>query len=194
MSALNFQSAVFEHSYGTLAQLPPSTTPEVAFVGRSNVGKSSLMNALFMRKNLVKVSSTPGKTANINFFKADGVRFVDLPGYGFAKVARSEKDRWSDLIAGYFAQNRSFNLIVALIDIRHPLQDLDAQMVQFLRDEALPFIVVLTKADKLSRSKQLQQQRLLAKSLGIDVEQTLITSSEKGDGISTLKSLIDQAV
>ena len=114
MAGINYQTARFEASYGTVAQLPASTTPEVAVAGRSNVGKSSLLNKLFGRKGLVKVSATPGKTANINFFEVDGIRFVDLPGYGFAKVSQKEKQRWADLISGYFAQERSFNLVIAL--------------------------------------------------------------------------------
>ena len=152
MAGINYQLARFEASYGTVAQLPPSTTPEVAVAGRSNVGKSSLLNKLFNRKGLVKVSSTPGKTANINFFEVDGIRFVDLPGYGFAKVSQGEKQRWANLISGYFAQERSFNLVIALVDIRHDAQKLDHEMVGFLRESELPFVVALTKADKLGRS------------------------------------------
>ena len=132
MARLKYETARFEASYGTVAQLPEPTTPEVSFVGRSNVGKSSLLNKLIGRKQLAKVSSQPGKTANINFFDVDGVRFVDLPGYGFAKVSRSEKQRWADLIGGYFEQERSFNLVVALVDIRHDAQKLDQEMLAFL--------------------------------------------------------------
>ena len=101
-------------------------------------GKSSLLNKLFGRKGLVKVSATPGKTANINFFEVDGIRFVDLPGYGFAKVSQKEKQRWADLISGYFAQERSFNLVIALVDIRHDAQRLDHEMVAFPPRERAP--------------------------------------------------------
>lgn len=193
MAAINYQKARFEASYGTVAQLPPSTTPEVAVAGRSNVGKSSLLNKLFNRKGLVKVSSTPGKTANINFFDVDGVRFVDLPGYGYAKVSQREKQRWADLISGYFAQERSFNLVVALVDIRHDAQPLDHDMVDFLQESGLPFVVALTKADKLGRSKQTQQASAIARQLGIGREQVVVTSAQTGQGMDDLRRRIAKA-
>lgn len=99
--SINYQLAKFVASYGKVSQIPESTCPEVSFVGRSNVGKSSIMNKLFGRKNLVKVSSTPGKTSNINFFEADDVHFVDLPGYGFARRSKAERDRWAELIGDF---------------------------------------------------------------------------------------------
>ena len=99
--SINYQLAKFVASYGKVSQIPESTCPEVSFVGRSNVGKSSIMNKLFGRKNLVKVSSTPGKTSNINFFEADDVHFVDLPGYGFARRSKAECDRWAELIGAF---------------------------------------------------------------------------------------------
>ena len=154
--ALKYETARYEASYGTIAQLPKPTTPEVSFVGRSNVGKSSLLNRLLGRKQLARVSSVPGKTANINFFDVDGVKFVDLPGYGYAKVSHTEKQRWADLIGGYFEQERSFNLVISLVDIRHEAQKLDLQMVDFLTEAELPFVVALTKADKITRNKQNQ--------------------------------------
>ena len=192
MAGINYQTARFEASYGTVAQLPASTTPEVAVAGRSNVGKSSLLK-LFGRKGLVKVSATPGKTANINFFEVDGIRFVDLPGYGFAKVSQKEKQRWADLISGYFAQERSFNLVIALVDIRHDAQRLDHEMVAFLQESGLPFVVALTKADKLGRSKQAQQAAAIARQLGIDRDQVVVTSSETGLGVDELRRRIAEA-
>lgn len=116
---MNFNKVVFERSFGTSAQLAPSSLPEVAFAGRSNVGKSSLLNKLFNRKGLAKVSQTPGKTATINFFVTDEARFVDLPGYGYARVSKSEHVRWSELIEGYFNQERNLALVASLIDILH---------------------------------------------------------------------------
>ena len=193
MARLKYETARFEASYGTVAQLPEPTTPEVSFVGRSNVGKSSLLNKLIGRKQLAKVSSQPGKTANINFFDVDGVRFVDLPGYGFAKVSRSEKQRWADLIGGYFEQERSFNLVVALVDIRHDAQKLDQEMLAFLIEAELPFVVALTKADKLSRSKQMQQLASLSRQFGLSKDQMIVTSSEKGTGIDELRRNIEDA-
>ena len=193
MAAINYQLAKFEASYGTIAQLPEPTQPEVSVAGRSNVGKSSLLNKLFGRKNLVKVSATPGKTANINFFDVDGITFVDLPGYGFAKVSKAEKERWANLIGGYFEQERSFNLVISLVDIRHEAQKLDLEMVNFLQEAELPYIVALTKADKLSRGKQNQQAALLSRQLGVPRDQMVITSSETGQGIDELKRRIAEA-
>ena len=147
---MNYNLVKFQGAYGTSAQIPESIRPEVSFVGRSNVGKSSLINRLFNRKKLAKVSSMPGKTSTINFFTTDKIDFVDLPGYGYAKVAKSEKARWSEMINGYFDQYRYYALVVSLIDIRHPATKLDEQMIEFLRACELPFIIALTKADKLS--------------------------------------------
>ena len=191
--ALKYETARYEASYGTIAQLPKPTTPEVSFVGRSNVGKSSLLNRLLGRKQLARVSSVPGKTANINFFDVDGVKFVDLPGYGYAKVSHTEKQRWADLIGGYFEQERSFNLVISLVDIRHEAQKLDLQMVDFLTEAELPFVVTLTKADKITRNKQSQAAAALRSSFGLAQEQIIITSSETGLGIDELRRRIEDA-
>lgn len=193
MAAINYQLARFEASYGTVESIPEPTQPEVSVAGRSNVGKSSLLNKLFGRKNLVKVSSTPGKTCNVNFFDVDGITFVDLPGYGFARVSKAEKDRWSNLIGSYFELERSFNLVLSLVDIRHEAQKLDRQMIAFLQDAGLPYLVVLTKGDKLSRNKQNAQAALLSKQLEVPRDQMIITSSETGQGIDELKSRIAEA-
>lgn len=191
--ALKYETARYEASYGTIAQLPKPTTPEVSFVGRSNVGKSSLLNRLLGRKQLARVSSVPGKTANINFFDVDGVKFVDLPGYGYAKVSHTKKQRWADLIGGYFEQERSFNLVISLVDIRHEAQKLDLQMVDFLTEAELPFVVALTKADKITRNKQNQAAAALRSSFGLAQEQIIITSSETGLGIDELRRRIEDA-
>jgi len=190
---IKYESARFFGAYGTPAQLPDPTTPEVAFVGRSNVGKSSLLNKLINRKALAHVSSQPGKTANINFYDVDGVMFVDLPGYGFAKVSKQEKQRWADLISGYFDQERSFNLIVALVDIRHEAQKSDLEMISFMKEMGLPFVIALTKADKLSRNKQDQQAKTLARQFGVEPDRMLVTSAQDGTGIRELRKLIAQA-
>ena len=192
---MNFNNVRFERSFGTSAQLTPSTAPEIAFSGRSNVGKSSLLNKLFNRKGLAKVSQTPGKTATINFFNGDGVTFVDLPGYGYAKVSKSEKARWSELIEGYFNQDRSFALVVALVDIRHEASELDENMIRFLREADLPFVVALTKADKLSRQQQMKQKAALKRQLALgDDASMVVTSSAKGDGMEELRKIIRDAV
>ena len=190
---MNFQAIKFDASYGTSSQLPPSEKPEISFAGRSNVGKSSLINKLFNRKKLAHVSSVPGKTSTINFFSLDECTFVDLPGYGYAKVAKSEKYRWSELIEGYFNQNRKFAMVVALVDIRHSPSKLDIDMVQYLIDKELPFIVMLTKADKLSKNQQIKQTNLIRKALNAPKELPIIPcSSESGLNINLLRSTIEE--
>lgn len=190
---IRYEQVRYLASYGTVEQLPQSKAPEVSFVGRSNVGKSSLINKLFNRKSLAKVSGKPGKTANINFFEADGIHFVDLPGYGFAQRSQAEKQRWADLIDAYFTSERSHNLVIALVDIRLEAQALDLQMIDYLKGAGLPFIIALTKADKLSRQKQQAQLRKLADSFGVDEMACVITSAQTGLGIDTLKRFIEQA-
>lgn len=191
---MNFNNVTFERSFGISSQLPPSTLPEVAFAGRSNVGKSSMLNALFGRKSLAKVSQKPGKTSTINFFATEGARFVDLPGYGYARVAKSEKGRWAELIEGYFNQDRNFALVVSLVDIRHEAQQLDLNMINFLMEAGLPFAVVLTKADKLSRNQQDKQVSVLRRQLTLPEDvPMLVTSSEKREGFDALRKLITQA-
>ena len=192
---MNFNKVQFERSFGTSKQLPGSTLPEVSFAGRSNVGKSSLLNTLFNRKGLAKVSQTPGKTATINFFLTDEARFVDLPGYGYAKVSKTERERWAELIEGYFNQERNFALVCSLVDIRHPASELDENMVGFLQQADLPFLIVLTKGDKLSKSKCLQQRAAIKRQLelGDDVPM-VITSSLKKSGIDELRREISRAI
>ena len=190
---MNYNNCEFLASYGLSRQLPDSDRPEIVFSGRSNVGKSSLINKLCNRRKLARVSATPGKTATINFYKVDKAYFVDLPGYGYAKVSMKERERWANLISGYFDQERSFNVVLSLVDIRHEAQKLDLEMVGFLKEQGLPFLVVLTKADKLSRSKQDQQAALLSRQLGVPRDRMIVTSSETGQGIDELKSRIAEA-
>ena len=190
---MNFHNVVFETSFGRFDQLPKSDLVEIAFAGRSNVGKSSIMNKLFGRKNLVKVSSTPGKTSNINFFEADDVHFVDLPGYGFARRSKAERDRWAELIGDFFDSERSFNLVVSLVDIRHDPSKLDHDMIDYLQGNEFNFIVCLTKADKLSRTQQARQAAAIKKQLNVPAENVIITSSQTGTGIDELKKRIAEA-
>ena len=148
---MNYNKAVFENAYGVLSQLPESDEPEVVFAGRSNVGKSSLLNKLFNRKNLARVSSVPGKTITINFYDVDNIKFVDLPGYGYAKISKQELKRFGELMEGYFKSGRNIALVVLLIDMRHPLTKDDEGMICFLKEMDIPFIIVMTKADKLKK-------------------------------------------
>lgn len=181
----------FKGAYGTSAQIPPSKLPEVSFVGRSNVGKSSLINKLLNRKQLARVSSMPGKTSTINFFGNGSIDLVDLPGYGYAKVAKSELGRWSEMINGYFDQYRFYALVVSLIDIRHPATKLDEQMIEFLKACDLPFAIALTKADKLSNNQITKQVTALRKQLDVSADTPIIiTSAEKGTGMDELRKTI----
>ena len=199
---MDFKQAKFKAAYGTASQLPASLRPEVSFAGRSNVGKSSLLNGLFMRKDLVKVSQTPGKTTTINFFEVDvpvsgkgGATFVDLPGYGFAKVSQAERERWGELMERYFTQDRRFALVVCLVDIRHDAQALDVQMLEYVQEVGLPWCVALTKADKLSRQQQLKQAASLRRQLKVPPEVPMvITSASSGAGLDELRRTINAAV
>lgn len=191
---MNYNLVEFQGAYGTSSQIPASVRPEVSFVGRSNVGKSSLINRLFNRKKLAKVSQMPGKTTTINFFATDKIDFVDLPGYGYAKVAKSEKARWDEMINGYFDQYRYYALVVSLIDIRHPATKLDEQMIEFLRACELPFIIALTKADKLSKSQANKQKAAIRKQLQLpDSIPFVVCSSANGTGFDELRRLIEEA-
>ena len=190
---MNYHLVSFERSFGLFSQLPPSDMPEIAFAGRSNVGKSSMINKIFNRKQLARVSATPGKTATINFFRLAPLRFVDLPGYGFAKVSRGEKNRWAELIEGYFADNRQIALVFQLIDMRHSPSKDDLQMVQFLVEQQLPFVIVLTKKDKLSKTQQQQRLQSLQEEIPYASQITMIPfSAETGEGVEEIHQIIDE--
>ena len=152
----------FTYSAGLSSQLRPDDRPDVVFSGRSNVGKSSLINKLCNRKALARVSSKPGKTATINFFDAGAFNLVDLPGYGYAKVSKVEKLRWAELVEGYFAAGRDIALVVQIIDMRHKPTADDMNMINFLYDNGVPFIVVATKADKLNKGEYAAQLEQLS--------------------------------
>lgn len=188
---MNFNQAEFITSYGISSQLPESEFLEFAFAGRSNVGKSSLINKLFNRKSLAKVSGVPGKTATINFYRVEDVHFVDLPGYGYAKVAKSEKERWSKLIEKYFQDNRHMGLVFQLVDMRHPPTKLDIDMVNYLIDCEMPFVVVLTKSDKLNKTQTAERLKKIRGELPYGADLTIIScSAQTGAGIDELHTLI----
>lgn len=190
---MNYHKVRFLTSFGSAGQLPPSRKPEVVFAGRSNVGKSSLINSLFNQKTLARVSATPGKTATINFFETENLIFADLPGYGYAKVSRGEKRRWAQLMEGYFAQDRDIALVLSLVDSRHPPTQDDQMMVRFLVENELPFVVILTKIDKLS-SRQ-RQERLEAIRGELPWGEQIIFlpfSAQTGEGREELRALLDQ--
>lgn len=191
---MDFQKVDFEFAAGRRDQLPRSDLPEIVFSGRSNVGKSSLLNRLVNRKALARVSATPGKTATINFYRLSDCRFVDLPGYGYAKVSKSEKDRWASLVEGYFAQERQIALVIQLVDMRHKPSANDLQMIDFLQGTGAPFAVVCTKLDKLNKAETAAQTRLFEELFGSDGIPFYPFSAVKGFGLADVRERIEEAV
>ena len=192
---MRFDNFEFETSFGVSAQLAPSDMPEVAFAGRSNVGKSSLLNKLLGRKNLARVSSVPGKTVTINFFKGSGVRFVDLPGYGYAKVSFSEKKRWSELMEHYFNSERDIKLVVQLTDMRRTPSGDDMDMMRFLQHSGCPFIVVMTKGDKLNKTEYRERCEKIKDELSeFPGVQAIPFSALTGAGTDILRGKIEEAL
>ena len=193
---MNYNNAVFEKAYGTFEQLEQSDMPEICFSGRSNVGKSSLINKVLNRKSLARVSATPGKTVTINFYKVDSIRLVDLPGYGYAKVPFAEKSRWSDLMEGYFNSNRDIRMVFQLIDMRHPATEFDLSMLDFLSQMNMPFSVILTKCDKLNKTEFKNRVEEIKQELcefGSDFP-IIPFSSLKGIGVDDVKKVIEDSL
>lgn len=191
---MNYNNAVFEKAFATSAQLESSDLPEFCFCGRSNVGKSSLINRVLGRKSIARVSSKPGKTVTVNFYRVDGIRLVDLPGYGYAKVPFSEKSRWAELMEGYFRSGRNIKMAFQLIDMRHPATDFDISMLDFLKQTGIPYTVVLTKSDKLNKSEAAARLEAIIYELGDFAENTDIIpfSALNFDGAEILRQIIDK--
>ena len=190
---MNFNKAEFFRAYGEFSQLPKSDRIEIAFAGRSNVGKSSLINKVFNRKNLARVSAVPGKTATINFYSLENIYLVDLPGYGYAKVAKSDKVRWSGLIEGYLHDDRDMRLIFQLIDMRHPPTGDDIHMINFLIESEMPFAIVFTKADKLSKREREERMAGFAAEIPYfdDIEKVEF-SAQTGEGAEKIRQIIEE--
>jgi len=174
---------------------PEPLLPQIAVAGKSNVGKSSLINKLCQRKALAKTSATPGKTRLINLFLLnDAFHLVDLPGYGFAKVDKQEKIRWGEMMENYFRQSEQLKLTLHLVDIRHePTQD-DLQMNAFLPGMNLPFLVVATKSDKISRGARMKHLAPICRQLQVQPWQVVCFSSENGDGRDQLLEILEKAL
>lgn len=190
---MNFNNAVFEKAFGISSQLPESTIPEIAFAGRSNVGKSSLLNKIFNRKSLARVSSVPGKTITINFYDVDGCKFVDLPGYGYAKISRSEKERFGELMEGYFQSKRNIKLVILLVDMRHKPSADDYNMIDFMNQMQIPFVIVMTKSDKLKVKEYKKRLAQSQEELAVAGDVKIIPfSSLKGEGVDELKKTIEE--
>lgn len=192
---MNYNKAEFCASYGKFSQIPPAERIEIAFAGRSNVGKSTLINKLFNRKNLARVSSVPGKTATINFYGLENIYFVDLPGYGYAKVSKTEKERWSYLIEGYLNADRDLRLVFMLVDMRHAPSKDDLHMINYLIEAELPFVIVLTKADKLKKTEREKRMKAFENEIPyFDEIHVIPFSSQTFEGVDELRSIIEDIV
>ena len=188
---MNFNNVKFLTSYGKFSQIKKSERPEIAFSGRSNVGKSSLINKIMNRKQLARVSAVPGKTVTINFFELENIYIVDLPGYGYAKVAKTEKARWAGLIEGYLADDRQLELVFQLVDFRHKPTADDIMMINFLIDNEIPFVIILTKADKLSKRERAERREALMSEIPCADQITMIeASAETGEGMEEIRGII----
>lgn len=190
---MDYSKAQFERAYGTFEQLPASTMPEIVFSGRSNVGKSSLINKVFNRKNLARVSSVPGKTITINFYSCgNDAKIVDLPGYGYAKVAKSEKTRWANMMEQYFNSGRDIKLVVQLVDMRHPATADDIMMMEFLEHAGIDYVVVMTKSDKLNKGEYKSRVENSRQELSfVDPENIIPFSSQTGENVDKIKAIIE---
>ena len=190
-SAVNYAKIEFVKSAYKMVQVPEESLPEIAFAGRSNVGKSSLINRLVNRNGLVKVSARPGKTQSLNYFIVDSKLYlVDLPGYGFAKVSRKLQDDWQELVTDYLSTSPTLRCVVVLIDIRHALKAQDRELIEWLRSRGRPFIIVYTKRDKLSNNEQAKQAASLDAALGLSKQDRVLFSAKTGDGKDELMAAI----
>lgn len=191
---MNYNNVSFEAAFGEHKQFFASNLPELCFAGRSNVGKSSLINKVLGRKSFARVSTKPGKTITINFYKLDGVRLVDLPGYGYAKISGDEKMRFARLMEGYFGEGRNIKNVFSLIDMRHSPTADDIDMLHFLLDAGLPFTVVLTKSDKLNKTEREKRISAFKEELAFlpDDTQIIPFSAEKGEGVEKIRAIIEE--
>lgn len=193
---MNYHLVQFEAAFGNPQQFLPSDLPELCFAGRSNVGKSSLINRVLGRKSFARVSTKPGKTITINFYRLEGLRLVDLPGYGYAKISGSEKMRFAELMEGYFGSNRRIDMVFSLIDMRHnPTAD-DLDMLHFLLDMELPFCVVLTKSDKLSKTEREKRMQSFMEELRFlpDTVRMIPFSAVNGEGVEEIRGVIEGTI
>ena len=192
---MNFQNVEFLISAAGVRDFPGTRLPEIAFAGKSNVGKSSVINRLLQRKNFARVGEKPGKTIHVNYFTIDKkCYFVDLPGYGYAKVSQTEKDRWGKLMESYFAADR-IDLGVMIVDARHAPTNNDITMAQWFMQSECPFVVVANKLDKVKKSELAFNLQVIREDLELPDSCPVIPfSAEKGDGRDTLIQYILQAV
>ncbi len=190
------RSCNLETVCGPTSTLPKNDLPEVAFAGKSNVGKSSLINAVMNRKSLARVSSQPGKTQTINFYNInDEIYVVDLPGYGFAKASEKERERWGQLIERYLNTSDALRAVFLLVDIRHPVSANDRQMFEWMAYVGYDPIVIATKSDKIKRSQLDKQLKIVRESLGATSETIIVPfSSQTKQGLDTIQDFLDQVI
>ena len=190
---MQITKAEFKCSSERISQVPKDDLKDIAFIGRSNVGKSSLINMLTARTGLAKVSGTPGKTRLINHFRInDAWYLVDLPGYGYAKVSNAERERWDDLINSYFEADRAVCLLVQLLDSRHAPSADDVQMLEYLHYHRIPFVAALTKGDKLKKSEMAARKEEFEKICApYGCQGVVLTSAENGLGMDELRALLE---
>ena len=180
---LNLNRAEFIRSAVKPSDFPQDALPQIVFAGKSNVGKSSVINRLLLRKNFARVGAAPGKTMHINFFQIDrAIYFVDLPGYGYAKVSKEERARWGRLIEDFFAADKPIALGIFIVDIRHKPTENDEIMAECFKNLEIPFLVLANKADKLKKSQLEPATQLICDTLDISREIVVPFSAEKGDG------------
>lgn len=183
-------TTAFVSSFKKISDLPTDGRPEIAFIGRSNVGKSSLINAFAGKKQLAKVSSTPGKTQLLNYFDVNGTFYlVDMPGYGFAKVSKGDRQEWGKIAEEYFLRRKELKAVAILIDSRHPALPNDIEVVEWFSERNLPFFLVLTKSDKPKQAEVVKHERLLKENISTAIG-VLRTSSETGRGIHELREFL----
>lgn len=195
---INYQNSSLFQVAGFSGQFPQTDLPHIVISGKSNVGKSSLINAICNNKNLARTSSSPGKTRQVIFYLIDQLFYlVDLPGYGYAKASYAEQEKFSDLTNQYLNSQPNINLIVQLIDIRHKPSKDDLKMLEWISFSGIPYVVVLTKADKLKRSKLKPQIETIRRSLSLELREDfypIVTSAINKQGISELKSAFEQVI
>ena len=190
---MNLNNVALMLSAVSKRQYPNTDLPEIAFAGRSNVGKSSLINKLLNRKKLARVSAQPGKTATINFYDIDKTLiFVDLPGYGFAKVSKQEKEKWGRMIEEYLNEREQLIQVVLLVDMRHKPTNDDIMMFNWIVESGFEPVVIATKKDKVKPSQREDSLNLIKNTFGID--EVIPFSSEKGDGVDEVWSLFKQMI
>jgi GTP-binding protein len=192
---MNIKTAQFVTSAVMPSHYPPALLPEIAFAGRSNVGKSSLINTIVNRKHLVKTSNTPGRTQLINFFNInETITFVDLPGYGYAKVPATVRKKWGPMIETYLTRRATLKGVVLIMDIRRIPGPEEVNFIHWLRHYNVPVLLILTKTDKLSKTRQIKQRKAAAKALSVNSESLIMFSAKSGHGKDAVWNAIKNAI